>query len=302
MSEPHCIVRIQALCGESPLWSPAEGVLYWIDCLKPAIYRYDPATGQNAKVVADLPDMVFGLALRAAGGLVLVASDGISFLDPATGTRSFVGHPEAGRTDTLANDGACDRLGRFWFGTSAVNERDPAGSLYRLDPDLSFHKVDSGIVCANGPAFDAEGSVMYFADSGAGVIFAYDLDSGTGLPTERRLFASVPSELGVPDGMTVGADGCLLSAHFGGARITRYRPDGSIDRVIDMPVPITTSCAFGGPDLKSLFITTGSVEFPVDWDKVRAMDDEVPAIGPLPGALYSIGTDLRGVAETAFAG
>ena len=110
MAPPECVARVKALCGESPLWSEADGALYWIDCLKPAVYRYDPATRRNRRVPADLPELVFGLALRRAGGLVLVASDGVSFLDPETGARTAVGDPEAGRPETVANVCGGDKL------------------------------------------------------------------------------------------------------------------------------------------------------------------------------------------------
>ena len=302
MSHPECIARIKALCGEGPLWSERDGALYWIDCLKPALYRYDPVSRRNRRVPAELPEFVFGLALRRAGGLVLVASDGVSFLDPETGARTAVGDPEAGRPETVANDGVCDRAGRLWFGTGADNETDPIGSLYRLDPDHTIHKLDEGFVVANGPAFSADGSVLYFADSGASVIYAYDLDQGSGGLSNRRAFATVPKDLGVPDGMTVDTEDRVYSAHFDGSRITRYRPDGSIDRVIDMPVEMVTSCAFGGPGFETLFVTTCSVAFPVDWDAVRAAGDAVPETGPVPGGLYTLNLGSHGVAETPFAG
>ena len=302
MKEVQCVVRLMALCGEGPLWSSHDGVLYWIDCLKPAIYRFDPVSGRNARLDAELPEQIYGLARRQQGGFLVVGSDGLSILGSHGTSRCLLGDPEQDNPATLANDGKCDPHGRFWFGTGDVGESQAVGSLYRLDPDGTFHKADSGFVVANGPAFTEDGHTMYFADSGAATIYVYDVDPQTGNLGERRIFARVGESEGVPDGMTVDSEGCLLSAHFDGGRVTRYRPDGSIERVIELPVPITTSCAFGGVHYETLFVTTGSVDFPVDWEAVRAVEDAVPSAGPVPGGLYAIECGITGFALPGFAG
>lgn len=301
MQDLQCAVRINALCGEGPLWSPDEGVLYWIDCLRPAIYRFDPARDSNEALEIELPDQVFGLARRRKGGFLLVGSDGLSLVGPTGNERLRLGNPDLGVADTLANDGECDPQGRFWFGTGDPEERDPIGSLYRLDADLQFHRVDTEFVVTNGPAFSRDGMRMYLADSGRSRIYCYELDPISGQVSDRRDFAFLSESQGLPDGMTVDIEGCLLSAHFGGSRVTRYRPDGTIDGTIELPVPIVTSCAFGGSNLAILYITTGSVEFPVDWEAVRSMRQTAPLSGPVPGGLYRIDAGLKGFPIPAFA-
>lgn len=303
MTKASCVARTRSLCGEGPIWCARERVLYWIDCLKPAIHRFNPATGKDEIVAANLPEMIFGLALRQQGGFVLVASDGISFLDVATGTRTEIGDPESDLANTMDNDGACDRQGRLWFGTSDDGEKEPIGSLYRLDHDLTFHKIDTGFVVANGPAFSPDGTIMYFADSLAGKIFAYRIDPSTGAASNRRIFAHLPSDHGVPDGMTVDSEGFLWNAHLDGGRIARYAPDGTIDRVIEMPIRKPTSCAFGGERLDTLYVTSGSVDFPPDPAVLSApAAEEEPGEGPVPGGLFAVDTGFRGLPETPFAG
>jgi sugar lactone lactonase YvrE len=201
-------------------------------------------------------------------------------------------HPEADLPGNWFNDCKCDRQGRLWTGSADRGEKDPTGNLYVIDAGLGVRKVDSGIICSNGPAFSPDGKISYFCDSYARRIFRYDVDPGSGEVGPRRAFATVPDDAGYPDGMTVDSEGFLWNAHWDGWRVTRYAPDGRIDRAIKLPVPRPTAPAFGGEDLKTLYITSAS----------GGLSDAQLKEAPLSGSLFACEPGARGVAEPSFAG
>ena len=174
---------------------------------------------------------------RASGGFVVAKLDGLFFLDAGGTQLTPFADPKAGRMDTCYNDGKADRQGRLWIGTVHVPETDPEGSFYRVDPDGTHAVIETGFVVPNGPAFSPDGRTLYFANTHAGEIIAFDVDPATGEAAHRRLFASVAVEDGWPDGMAVDTEGFVWSAHWGGWRITRYDPEGKIERVVRFPVP-----------------------------------------------------------------
>jgi sugar lactone lactonase YvrE len=287
-----CILEIRSNLGEGPLWHAAEQRLYWLDLLQPAVYRFDPKTRKNEQLPADIGTYVGGLVFRARGGWIVVKEDGISAVDPATGRREVLLHPEANLSGNWFNDCKCDRQGRLWTGSADRGEKDPTGNLYVVDAALRARRVDSGIICANGPAFSPDGKVCYFCDSYARRIFRYDVDPASGEVGPRLPFAAVPDDAGYPDGMTVDAEGFLWNAHWDGWRVTRYAPDGSIDRVLDMPVPRPTAPAFGGPDLATLYITSAS----------GGLGEQQLREAPLSGSLFACEPGVRGLPEPMFAG
>jgi sugar lactone lactonase YvrE len=154
------------------------------------------------------------------------------------------------------NDGACDPAGRFWAGTMALDERPGAGALYRLDLDLTVHTMLTEVTISNGIDWSLDGRRMYYVDSPTGRIDVCDFDPGTGAITNRRPFVTVPAEAGIPDGITVDAAGFVWLALWGGAALRRYAPDGGLERTVNLPVSHPTSCAFGGPDLDELYVTS----------------------------------------------
>jgi sugar lactone lactonase YvrE len=229
---------------------------------------------------------------RAGGGWIVVKEDGISAIDPATGRREVLLHPEANLSGNWFNDCKCDRQGRLWTGSADRGEKDPTGSLYIIDAKLQVRRVDSGIICANGPAFSPDGKVCYFCDSYARRIFRYDVDRATAEVGPRMPFATVPDDDGYPDGMTVDAEGFLWNAHWDGWRVTRYAPDGTIDRVIEVPVPRPTAPGFGGPDLATLYITSAA----------GGLSEQQLREAPLSGGLFACEPGVRGLPEPMFAG
>ena len=301
MSEITTVVAEADLLGESPLWHPGEQALYWLDIKAPALRRLDLATGARADWA--LPHETGSIGLRQGGGFVAGGRDGFMFLTLGPdGVLSVepIGDPEPDRPDSRLNDGKCDRQGRFWAGSfhdpagmpKGPRERDPVGVLYRLDPDRTCHRMSDGILVSNSLCWSPDGKVMYFADSPSRRIRAWDYDPATGDIVNPRLFARVPGEAGTPDGATVDAEGFVWSAQFGGGKVVRYAPDGAVEREIALPVTRPTCCAFGGPDLKTLYVTSG---------QVMASAAELAA-EPLAGAVFAIACDVPGLPETPFAG
>ncbi len=276
--------------GESPVWSTDEQVLYWVDIRRKLLRRFDPATGQVEQW--DTADTVGSVALRASGGVILALSSGICAHTPATGLVTLFPFPQGEPESQRFNDGRCDPRGRFWIGTMSDVARVPTGSLYRIDPDLACTRFLDGITVPNSLCWNREGTRMYFADTVKQTIYVFDYAPDTGMPTNQRIFATTSGREGRPDGSTVDAEGYLWNADFFGWSVTRYAPDGSIDRIIELPVQCPTSCAFGGPSLETLFVTTAR----------HLLTPEQAEQQPLAGALLALDVGVRGVAEPAFAG
>jgi sugar lactone lactonase YvrE len=220
-------------------------------------------------------------------------AQGFAFWDPQNPGLDFIANPEAERPHIRFNDGGVDGRGRFWAGT--MNDQDsasPDGCLYRLDPDLSIHRMATGFTVSNGTAWSPDHKTMYFTDTFRQVILAFDYDLDTGTISNQRPFAHVPAEDGFPDGHTVDSEGCLWSTHWGGWKITRYDPSGKVERQIRLPVANVTSCAFGGENLDELYISTA-------W---LTLDEATRAQQPLAGDLFRLRLGIKGFEQPKFAG
>jgi sugar lactone lactonase YvrE len=291
----ECVVSIPSLLGENPFWVPAEKRLYWLDLMKPAIYRFDPATGKNTAIKADLGSYISGMVPRRKGGWILVREDGLSALDLTTGRVQLqpLVHPEPDQPDNMLNDAKCDRQGRLWTGSLDKKETHPSGNHYVIDKKLQVTRVADSLICSNGPAFSPDGRIAYLADSNGRAIYRLYIDLANGAASPKTPFVTdIPAEEGLPDGMTVDAEGYLWSARWDGGRVVRHAPDGSVDREIMLPVPRVTSVAFGGDDLSTLYITTAST----------GLSEEQLKAAPLSGSLFACRPGARGLAEPAFAG
>jgi sugar lactone lactonase YvrE len=290
MTEIAVAANNRDVTGECPLWSAAEAALYWIDIRRPAVWRLDPRTGAQASWV--MPCEVGSIGLRARGGLIVALRSGLHALDTRTGALSLLVDPEPDRPGNRLNDGKVDPAGRFWVGSVRDPDPQPVGRLYRIERDLSFRAVADGIAMPNALAFSRDGRRMYFADSFTRQIVVYDYDRAGGEIAGRRVFATVPEGQGLPDGATVDADDCLWNARIGGWGIDRYDPDGRLMQTIRLPTARPTSVGFGGPDLATLYVTTGTAR----------LDAAALAAQPLAGALLALDAGVRGLAEPAFAG
>ncbi len=277
--------------GESPLWDSLDGVLYWVDSPAPAIYCYDPRDGGIESW--DLPgDYVGSMALREGGGAVLAMDAGFYLFDFATGKCEAVIEPEADQSGVCFNDGKVDRQGRFVAGSMHVALAEPAGALYRLDPDLSCNQLDNGFICSNGPCWSPDGATLYVSDTSASVIYAYDYDVETGAASNRREFYSTHGTCAQPDGATVDAEGCIWSTQFNGGRILRIAPDGTVEHTIELPVKWVASVMFGGEDLDVLFVTS------IGGEELGKRDPS-----PEAGRLFAIrGLGVKGLPEHRFTG
>jgi L-arabinonolactonase len=234
--------------GEGPLWDPVDRVLYFVDSLAPAIYRFDPASGTVKR--RDPPGSSIGsLALRKQGGLVLAMDAGFHAFDFETGDCQVINEPEGHLPDCRFNDGKVDRQGRFVAGSLEKSfSSDPCG-LYRLDHDHSVARIADGISCANGPCWSPDGGTFYFVDGCDEFIHAYDYDQVTGQVSNRRPLVDATQFGDGPDGATVDAEGYVWSAQFGIHKVARFAPDGSLERMVDVPPKMVTGVMFGGPDL-----------------------------------------------------
>ena len=284
------VLQAENLLGEGPMWNVAEQAIYWVDALKPAILRLD-AAGELS--TWPMPRIIGSFVFRAKGGLVGALKNGFSAIDLETGAVDLLVDPEPDRPDNILNDGKCDRRGRYWCGSRDAALRDPVGALNRLDPDLSCHRMDDGFVVSNGLAWSPDDRTMYFADSRAETVWAYDFDLDDGAIRNRRVFFSTRDIEGRCDGATVDAEGYYWCALVHGGAVARFDPKGRMDRRIALPVKHPTMCSFGGGGLDTLFVTSAA------WMVPEAERKEQP----LAGALFAIrGVGVKGLPETLFGG
>jgi D-xylonolactonase len=246
------------------MWHPLEKRLYWFDIPNRRMYSYDPVT--QAHGLRYQGDIVGGFTVQADGALLFLMGQGAVRTWRAE-TRDGGSAPVSSTADletvidevpaerhTRFKDCVADPLGRVFVGT--VSTREVPGRLYRIDPDGNVCRLYDNVLGSNGMGFTPDCTRMYHTDSGRGVIYALDYDRESGALADRREWVTIPSEEGVPDGMTVDADGFVWSARWGGGCVVRYAPDGREDRRIEFPALKVSSCIFGGEDFTDLYVTT----------------------------------------------
>lgn len=292
MHKPEHLLAVGNRLGETPIWVPEEEALYWVDWGGRDSCRFTPADGEISTFPVFPP--VTALARRASGGLVAIAQDGIYGWDPRSNTyEQIIGPPDPANPRICYNDAAVDRQGRLLVGTVDMDDPfAPAGSLYRLDPGGSLHELDTGYATANGIGLSPDGRTIYVADQRHYQIIALDYDTEAGTVSRRRIFARLAEDEGMPDGLIVDADGHIWNGHWDGWRLTRYAPDGRIERQIRFPVQHVISFAFGGRDLDELYVTTSCWGF----------SDEERQQHPWAGDLFCLKPDVQGLLEPAFGG
>ena len=289
MMQPISVFEARDILGEGPVWSVEEQAIYWIDIKRPCIRRWIPSTGRHDRWM--MPAEIGCFALREKGGAVVALQNGFSLFDFESGVFEHLVDPEEHLPDNRFNDGKCDPQGRFWAGTMDNDEvAMDAGALYRLDPDCRVTQIRDGVGISNGLGWSPDHTTMYYADSPALCIYAYDFDPATGDVSNERVFAEV--DRGVPDGLTVDSAGYVWNAQWDAWRVVRYAPDGSVDRIVDMPVQRPTSCMFGGSDLCDLYVTSASIHLTQD-----ELEEQ-----PDAGNLFRIRTKVAGMPEPRFAG
>jgi sugar lactone lactonase YvrE len=278
--------------GEGPVWDHENNVLYWVNITAGEVHTYDPATGDDR--VVDCGQPVGTVVGRESGGLMVAAAGGFACLDIDSGRLEIVANPEADSPDMRFNDGKCDPAGRFWAGSLHKGEDTPVGSLYMLNTDMSVYTgIDGGITIANGIVWTSDRSTMYYIDTPTQRVDAFDYDDATGQITNRREAFPVPEANGWPDGMAIDSEDKVWVAHWGGWNVIRYDPATGEELLrIDVPASQTTACAFGGPELKHLYITSAAY----------GLDDAAHQKEPHAGGLFMIEVDVPGVPSPKFAG
>ncbi|MGY1397258.1 SMP-30/gluconolactonase/LRE family protein [Streptomyces sp. SS10] len=275
-------VRAEAELGEGATWDPATGRLLWIDILNSRVHTYDPATGR--RTVRRTGQHVGAVKPRAGGGLVLNLRDGVGLLDPDDTFRWLHREPVAGRR---GNDAAVAPDGSLLAGTMRYDEAPGGGTLSRVTGDGTATVLLDDVTVSNGTGWSPDGRLMYYIDTPTRRVDVFDFGED-GTIAGRRPLAEIEAGAGFPDGLTVDADGCVWVALWDGGAVRRYTPSGELDRVIELPVPRVTCCAFGGPGLTDLYVTTARVG--------------LTAPHPLAGSLLVVPGAGKGVAQPAFVG
>lgn len=281
----RCVVNAQDRLGEGPCWSPAESRLYWFDIKGKRLAWYEPES--DARGGFDLPVRASAAAPRAQGGLLMATEKGLATFDPAQGALEMI-RPYALPPGFRTNDGKIDLDGNFWWSIMDDDGGKQPGMVFRTRPDLQTERVLEGIHIPNTISVSPDGQILYMADSSLKTLFAHR----TADLSQVTRFADTAGEAGTPDGSAVDAHGYLWNAQWGAGRIVRYAPDGRVDMILPMPVEQPTSCAFGGPDLTTLYITSA-------WD---GLTDEQRASQPVAGGLFAVETGVKGLALPLFAG
>ena len=283
------VLDIAAQLGEGPVWDGETGTLLFIDILARRIFRWHP--GSEAVDTMDTPSHVGAVAPRGRGGLVVALQDGCLLADAWDGDLRPVAS-FAPDERTRANDGKVDPLGRFLIGTMAYDGVSPLGSLYRLEPDGSLCLLRSAVTISNGLGWTADGRTFYYVDTPTGRIETMRYDADTGAIGPASTFVELEPGAGSPDGLCVDVEGGVWVALWGGWAVRRYDADGRLDTVVDLPVSQPTSCAFGGPSLDELYITSARV----------GLDAAALGREPLAGAIFRARSGMRGVSVAPFGG
>ncbi|MDB4092208.1 SMP-30/gluconolactonase/LRE family protein [bacterium] len=276
--------------GEGIFWNPSDGLVWWTDIQGCVLWSFDPETSKSASF--PMAERVCCFAPRAQGGLIVAYADRVVLFDLVTRDETIVTWFEPDNSETRLNDGRTDRQGRLVVGGMNEVSGKHDSSVICIDTDLEVRTIIDQVSCTNSTCFSPDGATMFFADTPDRKIVAYDYDIDSGSVSNRRLHASFMNEPGLPDGSCVDAEGGVWNAEWEGHRVVRVAPNGTIDQVIDVPVWKPTCCAFGGPNLDTLFITTS-----------RLMSDEEALIKePSSGGLFAVKPGIRGVIDTPFKG
>jgi len=287
--KPVCVAPVGDICGEAATWDAATDRLYWTDINRFLFHDFDPVAGTTRTHMFDEPVVALSLTDRA-GWLLVALGSGLILFEPRTGKREDLAAKLSGWPQQRLNDGRSDPRGTFWVGSMANNVasdgaplpvRDGEGALFRYDHQGgAMVTVETGIGIANTLCWSPDRRHFYFGDTLRNEIrvYDYDIDSGA-ISNGAPFFAGF--DRGLPDGSAIDSDGYLWNCRFGGGCIVRVAPDGTIDRVIDMPVSNITTCTFGGPALKTLYVTTAAAE----------------TVERLAGSLFAIEAEVTGMDE-----
>lgn len=291
MTELSVLADYGDLCGEGPLWDFRSHRLFWTDLLSSRFYCYDWSKKKHWIAKEGLE--ICGFAFNEPGGFVVANRSGLWLWDGADETRLIANAVEGSKLQM--NDCIADPRGRFLAGSNLYNPRAayPLAKLVSVETDGAVRVLDEGFHLSNGLGFSPDNRTLYFTDSIARCIYAYEYDAATGAARNRRVFVQVPTTRGLPDGLTVDAEGFVWSAEWYGSQVVRYDPAGTIERCIPTPAKQTSAVTFGGPDLTDIFITSAAKP-----ETTPVMPPGYDACsGCVGGALYHTNLDIRGKPE-----
>ena len=274
--------EIRTELGEGPLWDGGRQCLWFVDIMRGHAHRFDPARGEDR--IYEMGQPVGALALAAKGGLVCAVRDGFVRLDPETGGVTDFADVEKNLPRNRMNDGNVDARGRFWAGTMSMDGVRNAGGLYCLTPDGAVSQHLAGVTTSNGIDWSNNNKLMYYVDTGEPRIDFFDFDLERGAISNRREFARIDPADGKPDGLIVDAEDHVWLALWRGGQVRRYSPSGALLLTCALPTPLTTKPAFGGADLRTLFVTSAFIQ----------LTAEERAASPSGGALFQIEPGVSG--------
>lgn len=281
------VLAARARLGEGPLWDPRAALLRWVDIKRGEVHGFDPASGADS--FFEVGEQVGTVAVRRSGGLVLATETAIVTCAEDGSDRERLHEVATNPPGGRFNDGKADPWGRFWAGTT-LEGTDGAGAFYRLDPDGDLYTMLTGVSVSNGLGWSPDGTTMYYIDTHTGGVDAFDHNPATGDISNRRRVVRV--DRGWPDGLTVDAEGNLWVALWDGWAVRRYTPEGRLTQTVEVPAQRVTSCAFGGTDLSTLYITSARAGLP----------EEVLSRQPEAGSLFAVSVGARGQAPGEWAG
>ena len=291
IKEPELLLDAKSPLGEAPIWDVERQVLWWTDILRGVVHCYTPADGSNR--TWEIGQMVGTLVTAKSGGLVLAAQNGFLHFDPETGETKVIVDPEPDKPGNRFNDGKCDPAGRLWAGTMPITEDSATGSMYCLHPDGHVEKQGGDYSIPNGIVWNAEATVMYHIDSPTRRVDAWDFDNSNATISNRRTAIEIQDEGAFPDGMAMDVEGKIWVALWSGWSVVRFDPENG-EELARIPVPVsrTSACAFGGPNLDDLYITTAK-------KNITEADLEKE---PLAGCVFKARVDVSGLPPVSFAG
>ena len=276
--------------GEGPVWLPDQQRLLWVDITGRRLLWFDPGNGRVETL--DVGRDVGAVVPTESGQLMAAVVDGFLQIDPETGSTRLVAAVEQDQPVNRMNDGKCDSRGRFWAGTMGYQIRPHAAALYRLDSQCRVETMLQPVTLSNGIDWSPDDRFMYYVDSTTQRLDLFDYEPETGSLGTRRTLLQIPGEDGLPDGLTVDADGCIWLALWGGGEVRRITPEGAVVGVVKLPVTQVTSCAFGGPDLDQLYITSAA----------KDLDAAELARQPEAGSLFRCRPGVKGRPAQPFRG
>ncbi len=285
------VFQCQCNCGESPLWLSDSGEMLFIDTGEDSCYSYNPAAGAGKKYPA--PGPMQSLAKTGAGEYLATLPDKVILCNDEYRILEDFPRPLREKSYMILNDGTVGPDGCFYF--SIINAEDlysKEGAVARLNTDFSIEIVAEGFALPNGLAFDSPGTRFYVTEMFANTIHRFDFSAESGVLSGKKSFAVIPEEDGMPDGLIIDSEDFLWSAHWQGFRVTRYDPDGKIERTVSVPVPTPTCMAFGGEEMTTLYITTAK----------KGLSEQQLQNYPQSGDLFMVETEIQGRIERTFSG